>query len=153
LKAAGVGYTEAAKGDGLTFRLEKCLASDDHTDGAALLLTTSGQEAGKIAYKCCHDSCSGKQWADVKQVVLPARSAAQQDASKPFRLDDIGNSERFVAQHGQRVRFVTGVGAVADLRRPSLGEDDNGLIDQLAARQPVLFMKRRQARLKPAMSS
>jgi P4 family phage/plasmid primase-like protien len=124
LRTAGAGYTEKPISNGTAFLLDKCLTSTAHTDGARVLLTTSGPEAGKVAYKCHHNSCSDKQWADVRGQLFPggptlttSSSPAPGTADKPdaaqfkfkkgrYKLDDIGNGERFTDQHGGRVRFV-----------------------------------------------
>jgi len=56
----------------------------------------------------------------------------QPAAAQNFRLDDIGNAERFVAQHGQRVRYVHKWGRWLIYDGRHWAADDNGLIEQLA---------------------
>ena len=55
--------------------LDRCLTSDEHTDGAALFEMPNGA----VAYKCQHDSCRGKGWRYLKEhkrLKLPAGKAA-----------------------------------------------------------------------------
>lgn len=63
LHAAGVGYREKAKPYGTVFELDRCLTSSDHTDGAVIIEMASGA----LAYRCLHNRCGGRHWADVRE--------------------------------------------------------------------------------------
>jgi len=65
LHAAGVGYREKAKSYGTVFELDRCLTSSDHTDGAVVIEMASGA----LAYRCLHNRCGGKSWADVRDAL------------------------------------------------------------------------------------
>jgi hypothetical protein len=62
LSAAGTGYCERPKAWGHVYELDRCLSSDDHTDGAAIMQFPSGA----IAYKCQHNRCAQVGWQDIK---------------------------------------------------------------------------------------
>ena len=62
--------TTDTKGDGYKWRVD-CLTSDEHKDGAALLLNS----AGYLNYKCHHDSCSDMGIAAVLVKFPPIRTA------------------------------------------------------------------------------
>lgn len=63
LQAAGVGFRERAKSYGTVFELDRCLTSADHDDGAVVIEMASGA----LAYRCLHNRCAGKSWADVRE--------------------------------------------------------------------------------------
>jgi hypothetical protein len=71
LTAADIAFTEVDKGYATVFKLDRCLTSDDHADGACVLEFDSGA----LAYRCLHDRCAGKGWADVRDR-LGVRSAS-----------------------------------------------------------------------------
>ncbi len=76
LRAAGIGFTEHLRGDMTAYRLDRCLTSDAHNDGAAILQFVSGA----VAYRCHHNTCAGKGWQDVKAGLgLPVGSASSSD--------------------------------------------------------------------------
>lgn len=64
LRHHGVTFSEKATGKGRAFLLKKCLFDDDHgARGESAVL----QEAdGKLSYKCMHDTCVSRRWADVR---------------------------------------------------------------------------------------
>ena len=58
------GYTS----DGYQYKWDvPCITSTEHTDGAVILW---GADKG-LGYKCHHDSCKGKGWADVRAIIDP----------------------------------------------------------------------------------
>ena len=66
LTASGITYKE--KSTAYAYRvyvLDRCLTSDDHTDGAAIIVFPSGA----VSYRCLHNRCQGKGWADVREVL------------------------------------------------------------------------------------
>ncbi len=94
----GTGYTESEIESALTklgasyhkknepgrviYALDRCLASDAHTDGACVTLETGG----KAGYKCHHDSCKAKDWQTIKPLLFPDRQKSRQ-ADKPGHDD------------------------------------------------------------------
>jgi hypothetical protein len=62
LRAAGIGFSEHTRGDVRVYRLERCLSSDAHNDGAAILQFASGA----VAFRCLHNSCASVRWQDVR---------------------------------------------------------------------------------------
>jgi hypothetical protein len=62
LTAAGIGFTEADKAYATVFKLDRCLTSEDHQDGACILEFPSGV----LVYRCHHDRCAGKEWIDIR---------------------------------------------------------------------------------------
>ncbi len=70
LEEEGIGWTEIRKGWCTVLRLDRCLTSEDHADGAAILAFPSGA----FCYRCHHNSCTGKGWSDVRNLLIPPRS-------------------------------------------------------------------------------
>jgi replicative DNA helicase len=70
LQRSGVGYSVKAKPYGTVYALDRCLTSDAHADGAAVLEFADG----KVIYRCQHNGCAGKRWADAKAALdVPPR--------------------------------------------------------------------------------
>jgi hypothetical protein len=79
LRAAGIVFTEHTRGEFTAYRLDCCLTSDAHNDGAAILQFVEGA----VAYRCHHNSCAGKGWQDVKaRLGLPEGSARTSDRTQ-----------------------------------------------------------------------
>ena len=56
----------------LKYVLENCVFDPSHQGrDAAVFFTPDGENKGMIGYKCFHDSCSGKHWADVRERLDP----------------------------------------------------------------------------------
>lgn len=72
LTRAGIGWNEKAKPGYVVLQLDRCLTSQDHADGAALLEFPSGA----VQYRCLHSRCSDKRWADVRPLLAPGADAA-----------------------------------------------------------------------------
>lgn len=70
LRARGIGWSERAKPWGTVLELDRCLTSDDHTDAACIIEFPSGA----LAYRCLHNRCADKTWADVRGILgVPKR--------------------------------------------------------------------------------
>ncbi len=63
LTSKGINWRERVKPGFTVLELDRCLTSTDHTDGAALFELITGA----VAYKCHHNGCAGKAWADVRE--------------------------------------------------------------------------------------
>lgn len=63
LRAAGVGFAESEKGYGRVYKLDRCLTSTDHDDGACVIAFASGA----LAYRCHHNRCADKRWEHVRE--------------------------------------------------------------------------------------
>lgn len=72
LSRAGIGWREKPKAGYTILELDRCLTSQDHADGAALLEFPSGA----VEYKCLHNRCSDKRWADVRPILAPEAGPA-----------------------------------------------------------------------------
>ncbi|MFH1472455.1 MAG: hypothetical protein ABIF85_06145 [Nanoarchaeota archaeon] len=59
--------------DRTIYVLETCVFNPDHTGSkeACIVQTMSGQNTGKIGYKCHHESCKDKHWRDVRNLFEP----------------------------------------------------------------------------------
>jgi hypothetical protein len=83
LSLNGLHATPRPYKDGIRYRLDRCLSSDEHTDGAALFLRSDGT----VAYDCKHSRCAGKKWATIleqQRVKLPdAADGSTSEASTP----------------------------------------------------------------------
>ncbi len=58
------------QGAGRCIQLEKCPFNGDHVGGSAAFLVMA---SGALAFKCQHDSCTGRKWADVRDLLEPGR--------------------------------------------------------------------------------
>lgn len=87
LRDAGISFTEADKGYGTVYRLDRCLTSTDHTDGACLIEFPSGA----LTYRCHHDRCAGKGWSDVRNLLIPPNASHDpRMANSPCGDEDTG---------------------------------------------------------------
>lgn len=79
LTAAGIGFTGKIRDYGTVYVLDECLTSTAHTDGASIIECPSGM----LLYRCQHDSCADKRWADAKAALgLADRPAAALETAK-----------------------------------------------------------------------
>jgi hypothetical protein len=85
LREAGIGFREKPYAGGVALRLDRCLTSTEHTDGAAIIESASGA----LAYRCHHASCSSKGWPDAKQALklpsIPTVDSRSSGRPGPFR--------------------------------------------------------------------
>jgi replicative DNA helicase len=109
LQRRNVGYVVKAKPYGTVYVLDRCLTSDAHDDGATIIEAPSG----RLYYRCLHDTCTGKRWADAKAALdvpqRPARRSAvppDDGAPHPAEVTDrvpAPNSENY-PEHSERAR-------------------------------------------------
>jgi hypothetical protein len=62
----GLEFTADRHGDSERFKLAVCPFNAEHGHGQAAMFR---QSSGKLGFKCQHDSCSGKTWADVRALL------------------------------------------------------------------------------------
>ena len=73
LADSGIPFREKPRDYGTVYAIADCLTSPDHRGGACFVQFASGA----VAYRCLHDSCSGKGWQDVRGgLKVPERLAA-----------------------------------------------------------------------------
>lgn len=65
LHAASISYREKRRDYGTIYELDQCLTSNDHNTGASIIKFPNGA----VGYRCLHDRCSDKRWADIKTVL------------------------------------------------------------------------------------
>ncbi len=114
LTAQGITWIEKLREYGTVYALDRCLTSNDHTDGAALIQLTSGA----MVYRCHHDRCSGKHWnPDAKRALglgtLGRTAVAAQLRSFPVSAGQPAPAEwsrfgNFTARIVRDVSTVTG---------------------------------------------
>lgn len=63
LTEKGIGFTVKDAGYALTYRLDRCLTSGEHQDGAVIQV----MQRGAYSYSCLHTTCAGKGWYDVRE--------------------------------------------------------------------------------------
>ncbi|MFI5342042.1 MAG: AAA family ATPase [Candidatus Methylomirabilales bacterium] len=83
----GITWKERAKDGYTVLGLDRCLTSPDHTDGAAILEFASNA----LAYKCLHNRCAGKGWADARErlgVGAPDQRLSLDAWSEPAKPDE-----------------------------------------------------------------
>jgi hypothetical protein len=95
LRSAGIGFAERSRGEMQVYRLDCCLSSDAHNDGAAIIQFPSGA----VACRCHHNTCAGVGWQDVKQRLGIAKtsggtsgsfgSAAHEQKTRDFPWPDM----------------------------------------------------------------
>ena len=80
-------------GESTLYVLEECLFNPDHNNGEAAV----GQmDNGALFYKCFHDSCSDKKWADAKEAIMAKKIKPQEppNAMTPtVTADALSNDE------------------------------------------------------------
>ena len=137
-----VKIEKPGSGGGRRMVLGACPFNTDHSDGSAVI-TESGE--GQIGFKCHHQSCEGKHWRDVRELLEPGAYDRKGVGSfgrnghhleKPlsaFANTDLGNAERLVALHGEDLRYSYELGQwfVWDDRR--WGQNHDGEIYRRAS--------------------
>ena len=106
-----VARVEEESGKGTTRHLAECPFNPDHKNGDAGLIQF---ESGAVAFKCFHDSCADREWADVRRLFDPNKSPDdlptdfdgefERELSQ-FERSDRGNGKRFRERHGDKVRY------------------------------------------------
>ena len=95
LTANGIAFKEKSTAYAYrVYELDRCLTSDDHTDGAAIIVFPSGA----VAYRCLHNRCQGKGWADVREI-LGFRTEPACAAIVPRTVRSHGRGGASVIQH------------------------------------------------------
>jgi hypothetical protein len=80
LAERGIGFVEKPRPWGVVLRLDRCLTSADHADGAAVLEFPSGA----LAYRCLHSRCAGTEWADARAALgLPGNAGGRPAGVSP----------------------------------------------------------------------
>lgn len=88
----GIGHKEPVEGhDGrLKYVLENCVFDPSHQGrDAAVFFTPEGDDEGMIGYKCFHDSCSDKRWADVRERLDPVAKRRPDEQCDTSWLDSL----------------------------------------------------------------
>lgn len=122
-----VGFEMVEKSGIRVYRLDRCLTSADHTDGAAILEFPNGA----LAYRCHHNRCADKGWQDARDALgierkgaaggdfgftvggqeRPGARVGREEAERApppsvsIHLTDLGNARRLVRLHGQDIRY------------------------------------------------
>jgi len=92
LRKHDITFAEQVKPYGTVLRLDRCLTSIEHTDGACLIEFSNGA----LYYKCHHASCSDKGWPDAK-ATLGLGLSREDDASTDV------DSERFTIVYDDEI--------------------------------------------------
>jgi len=77
--------------DHAVLSLAVCPFNADHTDSAAIIRRADGA----VGFKCHHNSCNGKTWKEVRDLIHPGR----------FATTDLANAERLAYHFGDTVRY------------------------------------------------
>ncbi|MCZ7619256.1 MAG: hypothetical protein M5U32_13445 [Myxococcota bacterium] len=64
---------------GRRIKLARCPFDAEHVGGSAALFAFA---SGALAFKCQHDGCTGRKWADVRALFEPERQQQQHDAER-----------------------------------------------------------------------
>jgi hypothetical protein len=76
LTVQGVSYVEKCKAGYTVYALDRCLTSDAHDDGAAIL----HMDSGAWVYRCHHNTCAAQRWPE-------ARVALGLQRPEPMRVE------------------------------------------------------------------
>jgi len=85
LARLGIDYEQDRHEGRERYRLARCPFNEAHGKGESAIFRDS---AGKLGFKCQHDSCAGKHWQDVRALIdgpREARSAPLESVPQPFR--------------------------------------------------------------------
>lgn len=84
-----IGSRESYTGNGFDYKWDvDCITSSEHTDGAAIMW---GANKG-MGYKCHHNSCKGKGWADVRNAIDPGGKIHQTGAELYASLREVAGN-------------------------------------------------------------
>src|SRR5262245_3761438 len=100
----------------IVYELVACVFNPEHNRGEACVIQFPN---GAVCYRCFHQSCTGKTWADLRTLVDPGgrrqipagpRHSAPPllppaEGDDPIHLTDVGNARRLVAAHGADLRY------------------------------------------------
>lgn len=103
LSRHGMAYTADRHDGSERFKLAVCPFNAEHVNGEAAIFR---QSSGALGFKCQHDSCKGKDWRDVRDLL---------DGPRPARAPDIDFSGLLggTVQRGQTVPPLDDSGADA----------------------------------------
>lgn len=140
LAAKGITFREKDLGYALSLSLDRCLTSDAHSDGAAILEFPNGA----LSYTCRHDSCKGKRWSDVRALLGYTGASATPELSVDNVSDLITSGSRLLIEHFQDPRWaIDGLipeGLSMLVARPKMGKSWLALdaVASIAVGRPVL---------------
>jgi putative DNA primase/helicase len=101
---------------GTLLELAECPFNPEHERSARIIVEASGRRL----FGCFHQSCAGKHWSDVRELLEPGwrrdrhagrrPTTASAHGSPPaddedIRLTDVGNARRLVAAYGAELRY------------------------------------------------
>ena len=93
----GIGWTERRRPYGTAYRLDRCLTSSDHLDGASIIENS----AGRLGHVCHHNRCQGKTWRDVRPALglhnsgaYPSGSTRGDGAFSAFSASSAGGADK-----------------------------------------------------------
>lgn len=93
-------------GAGRRMVLATCPFNTDHSDGSAVITQSAN---GKIGFKCHHNSCEGKHWRDVRELLEPETSRGGGGFSENgHRQTEFGDSLPFIQGNYRQLREVSG---------------------------------------------
>lgn len=75
---------ESEKGGSLYFHLKECVFDSSHVNNDAAIQIRSD---GSIGYHCFHDSCSNREWSDVRSMILPKKEFVPHAPKKQIKTE------------------------------------------------------------------
>jgi hypothetical protein len=82
LTERGISYTLKYRDGMIVLQLHPCLLDLNHTSGAAILIYANGA----LHFKCHHDGCAGKGWADVRELLGFTRAQRTEEDPEPTKF-------------------------------------------------------------------
>ncbi len=133
---------------GRRIQLEKCPFNAEHVGGSAALFVMA---SGAIAFRCQHDGCTGRKWADVRDLLEPDRQRRSNgDARADHRADGGGVDDGIAETPATRWPDPIGEDALQGLAgefvrliEPHTEASREGLLFQLLAAAGSMFGRHR----------
>lgn len=98
LRDNGVGVRKKQRAGSTIYALDRCLTSDDHTDGACIIERPDGM----LLYRCHHDRCGGKTWHDAKAALRIPQSSAGTGANSK---QESAGSDSSTTEHASKKSY------------------------------------------------
>jgi P4 family phage/plasmid primase-like protien len=89
---------------GTRYILKACPFNPSHSGSSAAIIQMA---SGALVYKCQHNECSDRTWADVRELLEPGYRERSNGyiENGTYHFTDLGNAERLIARHGKNLTY------------------------------------------------
>lgn len=99
----GISVSEVEEtGEGIKYHLAECPFNPEHKGKDSGLIQFNN---GAVGFHCFHDSCSDKNWQDVR-MLYEGVDAELESQCAACEKSDMGNGYRLILRHGHMLRYV-----------------------------------------------